>query len=55
MTLHRLKDYKYIDYPWWIITCLVLQARQAGTMLSHSDSHTHASQHCSGLIAFYLQ
>ena len=36
MTLHRLKDFKYIDYPWWIVTCLVLQARQAGTSLLQS-------------------
>ena len=42
MTLHRLKDHKYIDYPWWIVTCLVLQARQAGTSLPKSAViHAH--------------
>lgn len=27
MKLHRMKGH---DYLWWIVTCLLLQARQAG-------------------------
>ena len=39
MTLHRLKGYKIHDYQWWIVTCLVLQARQAGS--SHRTRRLH--------------
>lgn len=34
MTLHRLKGHSRLDCLWWIVTCLVLQARQAGADVS---------------------
>ena len=40
MTLHRLRDCNFVDYPWWIVTCLVLQARQAGATLTLSALYT---------------
>ena len=36
MTLYRMKGHHKIAYLWWIVTCLVLQARQAGSPSSFS-------------------
>ena len=36
MTLYRMKGQHSIAYLWWIVTCLVLQARQAGSPASVS-------------------
>ena len=36
MSLYRMKSHHRIAYLWWIVTCLVLQARQAGTPAAFS-------------------